>query len=321
MQKHLSWTRNRSYKRAVTCFILALSVTYSCVACTQLSENTTTPLSPSSQPLSDSSRNTGEELKTLNMAVIPWQVSAEQEKQLQPLADYLSKTLGKPVKFQITKDYDTSIDLLVTGKVEMAFLGPLSYVKAHLRDPQIKPIVAPIERTTGRPWYTSAIVVNNASGIKTIKDLKGKRFAFVSKSSASGYLVPLAYFQDIGINPERDFATVKYAGSHNKAKADLLAGKVDAIADDKRSYLQQQKEGNIDPLKYKIIWESDPIPLSPIVVSSKLPSQLVINLKKAFVNSPEGLLDPSGSESAGYTLVEDRDYTPIRKLQERLKLK
>jgi phosphonate transport system substrate-binding protein len=255
------------------------------------------------------------------MAVIPWQVSAEQEKQLQPLADYLSKTLGKPVKFQITKDYDTSIDLLVTGKVEMAFLGPLSYVKAHLRDPQVQPIVAPIEKTTGRPWYTSAIVVNNASGIKTLKDLKGKRFAFVSKSSTSGYLVPLAHFKDIGINPERDFATVKYAGSHDKAKADLLAGKVDAIADDKRSYLQQQKEGNIDPSKYKIIWESDPIPLSPIVVSSKLPSQLVIDLKKAFVNSPEGLLDPSGSQSAGYTLVEDRDYTPIRKLQERLKLK
>ncbi|MFE1743688.1 phosphate/phosphite/phosphonate ABC transporter substrate-binding protein [Coleofasciculus sp. H7-2] len=298
-----------------------MTVTYSCVACTQPSENTrATSPSTDPQPASDSS-NTGDELTTLNMAVIPWQVSAEQEKQLQPLADYLSKTLGKPVKFQITKDYDTSIDLLVTGKVEMAFLGPLSYVKAHLRDPQVQPIVAPIERTTGRPWYTSAIVVNNASGIKTLKDLKGKRFAFVSKSSTSGYLVPLAHFQDIGINPERDFATVKYAGSHDKAKAALLAGNVDAIADDKRSYLQQQKEGNIDPSKYKIIWESDPIPLSPIVVSSKLPSHLIIDLKKAFVNSPEGLLDPSGSQSAGYTLVEDRDYTPIRKLQERLKLK
>lgn len=319
MQQLLFWTRNRSYKRAATSFILALTVTYSCLACTQPSENTTTPPSTSSQPSSDS--NTEDELNTLNMAVIPWQVSAEQEKQLQPLADYLSKTLGKPVKFQITKDYDTSIDLLVTGKVEMAFLGPLSYVKAHLRDPQVQPIVAPIEKTTGRPWYTSAIVVNNGSGIKTLKDLKGKRFAFVSKSSTSGYLVPLAHFKDIGINPERDFATVKYAGSHDKAKADLLAGKVDAIADDKRSYLQQQKEGNIDPSKYKIIWESDPIPLSPIVVSSKLPSQLVIDLKKAFVNSPEGLLDPSGSQSAGYTLVEDRDYTPIRKLLERLKLK
>ncbi|MGE5660549.1 MAG: phosphate/phosphite/phosphonate ABC transporter substrate-binding protein [Actinomycetota bacterium] len=257
----------------------------------------------------------------MRVAIIPWQVSELQEATLKPLANYLTQTLGIPVKFQITKDYETSVDLLVTGQVELAYLGPLTYIKAHQRNPQIEPIVAPIDKTTGRPWYTSVIVVNRERNIKSLKDLKGKRFAFVSKSSTSGYLVPISHLQQLGIAPDRDFATVQYPGSHDKAKAMLLSGEVDAIADDKRSYLAQQKAGKLDPAQYPIIWESQPIPNSPIVASATIPHSAIAALKKAFVNAPEGLVDPSSSESSGYTLVQDEDYQPIRKLQEQLNRK
>lgn len=262
--------------------------------------------------------NRQSKLTRLKMAIIPWQVSTDQQEKLKPLADYLSKNLGIPVDFQITKDYDTSVDLLVEGKVELAYLGPLTYVKAHQRDPQVEPLVTPIDKVTGRPWYTSAIVVRKDSGIQKVQDLKGKRFAFVSKSSTSGYLVAMAYFQEIGINPDRDFAKVQYAGSHDKVKLALISGEVDAIADDKRSILAQQKAGKLNPELYPIVWESQPIPNPPIVASSKVSASLKTALKKAFVNAPEGLIEPSGSESTGYTLVQDEDFTSIRKLQEQL---
>lgn len=320
MQGYLSHTLKRSRRRSSASFMLALTGMAIASGCTQTRENARATQQDKAAPTSTITKP-GEELATLNIAIVPWQVSAEQETQLQPLADYLTKTLNRPVKFQITKDCCTSVNLLVEGKVELAYLGALTYIQARLRNPQVQPIVAPIEKTTGRPWYTSAIVVNNASGIKTLKDLKGKRFARVSKSSTSGYLVPMVQFKDMSIVPERDFSQVKYAGSHDKAKAALIAGEVDAIADDKRSYLAQARAGKLDPSKYKLIWESQPISNTPIVASSKLPPQLIADLKKAFVNAPDGLLDPSGSQSAGYTLVQDEDYTPIRKLQERLGLK
>ena len=326
MPQHIFCRLERLYSSDAPFLTLILAVTVLSIGCTQPSENSQrTPMdkaaSPNgSQPLDESS-NLGKELATLNMATIPWQVSTDQLKQLQPLADYLSKAVGRPVKFQVAKDYDTAINLLVEGKVDFAQLGPLTYVKAKQRNPHLQPIVAPIEKTTGRPWYTSVIVVKNNSGINNLKDLKGKRVAFVSKSSASGYLVPLGALKDIGIEPEQDFAAVTYAGSHNQVKEELILGKVDAIANDKRSYLAQLKAGNIDATKYKIIWESQPIPNTPIVASSKLPPQELTAIKKAFINAPEGIIDPSGSESAGYTLVQDEDYTPIRNLQQRLGLK
>ncbi|WP_276748310.1 PhnD/SsuA/transferrin family substrate-binding protein [Chlorogloeopsis fritschii] len=145
--------------------------------------------------------------------------------------------------------------------------------------------------------------------------MKGKRFAFVSPNSTSGYLVPMVKFKATGINPERDFASVKYSGSHDKVQADLAAGVVDAIADEKPSFLRSQKSGKLNTTKYKIIWESDPIPTGPIVVSTKLPPQLIADLKRVLINSPAGLVDVSGTQSAGYTLTKDSDYEPIRQLK------
>lgn len=267
------------------------------------------------------STKSDQQLTSLDIAVIPAKNPVEQQKSLQPLAEYLTKTLGKQVKFQIAQDYNTPINLIAQGQVQIAYLGPLAYVEAKQQNPQIQPIVAPIDKNTGRPWYTSVIVTNN-NRIRTVEDLKGKRFGFVSESSTSGYLMPLGYFKEMGIDPESDFSKVKFSGSHAQVKADLELGEVDAIADDKPSYLNEQKAGRFNSPNYKIIWESSPIPQGPIaILADKLPPELVTNLKKALVGASEGLIDVNGAEAAGYTLVQDEDYEPIRKLQTQLKLK
>lgn len=258
------------------------------------------------------------EFNVIDVAVIPALSPNEQAKQLQSLAEYLEKSLGYPVNFQVAPNYEQAVELLVTNQVEVAYLGPLTYVQARQRNPQLEPIVAPIEKSTGRPWYTSVIVANTAQGIQSLSDLKGKRFAFVSRSSTSGYLVPMSHFRAIGLNPDQDFATVKYSGNHDKAEADLAAGTVDAIADSKPSLQKSQNAGKLDPKQYRVIWESAPIPMSPIVVSKQLAPEIVSSLKKALINAPEGLADVTGAQSAGYTLVEDADYEPIRQLQKRL---
>ncbi|NJR76559.1 MAG: PhnD/SsuA/transferrin family substrate-binding protein [Scytonema sp. CRU_2_7] len=151
--------------------------------------------------------------------------------------------------------------------------------------------------------------------------MKGKRFAFVSKLSASGYVVPMAKFQELGINPNKDFSLVVFSGSHDKSKQALAKGEVDAIADDRRSYTEQVKEGKFDPKKYTIIWESVPLPSVPIVASSKVSIELKNALKKALIDAPAGLVDPTGAIGAGYTLVQDGDYDIIREFQKRVPTK
>ena len=297
---------------AATCSML-LTIALGMVACSQTDQKPilSSPQNNSSQVESA----TMEQPTELTIVMIPSQSSDAEAKQRQLLADYLQTQLGMPINIKISQDYDTAIDLLVNEKVQMAYLGPFSYVKAHQRNPLLEPVVAPIDKRTGRPWYTSVIIANASQGINSLADLQGKHFGFVSESSTSGYLVPLAHLQESGIDPENNFSTVVYVGSHNKNLEELIAGKVDAISINKPTYLKAQQAGNLPSDQYKLPWESDPIPNAPIVIPSQLPSQFKIELQKALINAPAGLVALSGAKSDGYTLVEDKEYDVIRQLQ------
>jgi len=290
-------------------------------ACTPTRESSSAITPSTDQSRTSTSNPVRNEQATITMAVIPWQVFSDQEQKLQPLADYLTKTLKRPFKFQITQNYETAVDFLIQGKVELAYLGPSSYIAARLRDPKIEPLVSTINQDTKRPWYTSVIIASKTSGIKTLQDLQGKRFAFVGKLFTSGYVAPMAKFQELGINPEKDFAAVIFTGSHDKSKQALIKGEVDAIADDRQSYTEQIKEGKIDAKKYAIIWESVPLPSIPIVAASKVSRELKDTLKKVLIDAPVGLIDPSGAVGFGYTLIQDGDYDIIRDFQKRVPTK
>ena len=241
----------------------------------------------------------------------------ETPEQLQHLTEYLTKTLKRPVSIQAIKDYNRTVDLLVEEKVQVAVLGPLSYIEAKQRNPQIEPIVAPINKSTGRPWYKSAIIANSASGSQTLDDLKGKRLGFVSKLSTSGYMFAVVHLLGLGFNFDTDFASVQFFKNQEDTLAALLDGKVDAIAINLDIYNQAKEAGKINYF-YQVIWESEPIPESPIVVTQKLSPQLITELKEAFLSAPIGMLSLAGVPSNGYTLVQDSDYYQVKQVKKQL---
>ncbi|MFB2771255.1 phosphate/phosphite/phosphonate ABC transporter substrate-binding protein [Pelatocladus sp. BLCC-F211] len=306
------WRHDRFFKRAVSLIIL-FSLTVLGVSCTATS---------SSNPSQSATTPTINPVVTqpLRVAVIPARSSQEQENRLQSLAAYLQQILNRSVNIQLSKNYEAAVDLLVNEEVEMAYLGALTYIKARDRNPNIEPLVLPIEQITGRPWYTSVIIANSDREINSLQDLQGKRFAFVSPSSTSGFLMPMNAFQKKGIDPTRDFVGIRYSGSHDQAETDLETGVVDAIATEKAIFLQSRREGKLKSSNYKIIWESEPIPTTPIVINTKKFSPEVINqLKRALIDAPSGIVDVNGSNSNGYTVTKDADFEQIRQIYTRLK--
>jgi phosphonate transport system substrate-binding protein len=315
MIKHLLVFSTNLIQQTATSLILTSTVMLLATGCSSQQNN------PASQGISNPSTSDNKS-ETLRIAVIPAQSSQKQADHLKALEEYLQKSVGRKFDVQVQKDYDTAVNLLVTGKVEIAYLGPLTYVQAKQQNPDIEPIVAPITEATGRPWHTSMIIANSSSGIKTFKNLKGKRFGFVSKSSTTGFLVPsVELFEPEGIDPKTNFSQVKFLGSHDKALTALIAGEVDAVAVEQEAYIKAQQEGTLNASKYVKIWESSPLPTAPIVVSTKLGPDLISALKKALIDAPEGIVAVSGIKTAGYTLVGDNDYKPIRQLQAKLDAK
>ena len=56
------------------------------------------------------------------------QVSVEQKA---PLQAYLEKALGRPVRLVIPTNYNATVEGLGNGSLDIAYLGGLTYVKAH----------------------------------------------------------------------------------------------------------------------------------------------------------------------------------------------
>ncbi|MBN1157015.1 phosphonate ABC transporter substrate-binding protein [Candidatus Woesearchaeota archaeon] len=260
-----------------------------------------------------SDETSSEEIKVLKMGLIPADDAEEMLRSYEPVKEYLSKKLGIPVEIQVTSDYTAAIEAMRAKHIDMAWFGPFSYIiAANVADAQA--IVNGIRRSDGKAEYQSIIVVRAGSGVETLADLKGKKFAFVDPASTSGNLIPRKMLIDNGIDPEEDFSMSYYAGTHNAVEYAIANGNVDAGADSDNSYERMVNAGEIDPKVNKILFKSPPIPGSPIVVRKSLPAELRQKIQQALVEMDEQTINEvdGWGDIARYQKVADSDYDIIR---------
>src|SRR3989344_2299533 len=255
----------------------------------------------------------GNEIKVLRMGLIPADDAEEMIRDYEPVRAYLSEKLGMPVEIQVTSDYTAAIEAMRSKHIEMAWFGPFSYIIAK-NMAGAEAIVNGVRRSDGKSDYHSIIVARADSGITKLADLKGKKFAFVDPASTSGNLIPRKMLIENGIDPDNDFSTSYYAGTHNSVEYAIANGNVDAGADSDNSYNRMVEAGEIDPEVNIIIYKSEPIPGSPIVVRGDLPAELKQRIQDVLINMDEQTLHSvSGwGDIAKYQKVNDSDYDIIR---------
>ena len=150
------------------------------------------------------------------------------------IARRLKQITGLYFKTSIATSYAAVIEAMGAGKVDIGWLATFSYVLAKQKyDVDLMLIVVRF----GSPFYRGQIITHVDSGIKTLADLKGKKFAFVDPASTSGHLYPKTLLQSKGLNPDRLFSQSRFAGSHNAVILSVLKKEVDAGAtyDDARA--------------------------------------------------------------------------------------
>src|SRR5512145_1749165 len=67
--------------------------------------------------------------QTLILGIHPYLSSSELYKRFSPLADHLSRELGRSVQIHIENSYDSHINAIGKGRTDIAFMGPASFVK------------------------------------------------------------------------------------------------------------------------------------------------------------------------------------------------
>lgn len=224
---------------------------------------------------------------------------------LNKLAQKMSLQLqGKIViRMQVYATYQGGIDAITTDKVDFMRLGPASYVFAKKAQPGLS--ILAMESQKGKKTFKGIICTHLNSNIQTMKDLKGKRFAFGSMKSTIGRYLSQNYMMSHGIFA-RDLAEYAYLGRHDIVGTAVSAQKYDAGA---------LKEGTFNKLlakgyKLRKIAAFDNV-TKPWVSRKRLNN----NIRAALQSSLLGLTDEkimAAYGKQGFLTGHDQDYESIR---------
>lgn len=163
----------------------------------------------------------------LTLAVHPYLPTKEVMARFTPLADYLSKEIGRPVVVRVGGNYQEHIAHVGKDQADIAFMGPAPYITMVAKYGK-KPMLARLE-IKGQPLFQGHFIVRNDSPLKSLADLKGKRFAFGDRESTMSHLVPQYMLEKAGVTLDK-LADHKFLGSHNNVVLAVLSGDFDAGA-------------------------------------------------------------------------------------------
>jgi phosphonate transport system substrate-binding protein len=169
-----------------------------------------------------------------------------------PLQAYLTKAMGRPVIIASPDNYGATVAALVDGSYDFACLGALVYIRARAK----YGVIPLVQRATDLQYHT-VFITGTGSSIYSLRDLKGKQFAFGDIDSTSAHLLPYDELKQAGINPETDLK-YRYSGSHLATAALVANGAVDAGALDKTVLDFLISGGKLDSRKVRVFYTSEP---------------------------------------------------------------
>ncbi|MFD2616340.1 phosphate/phosphite/phosphonate ABC transporter substrate-binding protein [Terrilactibacillus laevilacticus] len=262
--------------------------------------------------------------KKLLIGFVPSSNADTLEARAKPLAKLLQKRLGIPVKVTVTTDYNSIVEAMGHNKMDIGFLPPTDYVLAH--DKGYADVLLQAERFGVNPkdgkstnekvdYYYSGMLVRNDSGIKSIKDLKGKKIGWQDTTSTAGYVFPAVTMKKAGIDPQKDVTGVTLQG-HDKGVLAVLNKDVDAapVFVDARNIVAAEYPNVFKDTHY--IFQTAKIPNDTISVRPDMSSKWKKKISDAFVdigNDPEGnKIIMSIYTHSGYAKSKDSNFDIVR---------
>jgi phosphonate transport system substrate-binding protein len=215
--------------------------------------------------------NTAQSRPALRVAVAAMISPKETFVYYRQLLDYLAGHLGSEVELVQRKTYGEISELFAKGQIDLAFIcsGPYAVGKEKygfdlLATPEVQ----------GSHFYRSYLIVNADSAFQSLEDLKGRTFAFTDPDSHTGKLVPTHWLAEMGEQPETFFGKTIYTYSHDNSILAVARGLVDGAAVDGLVWEYYQQRNPSLTSKTRVIRQSEPYGIPPIVASRTLSTEL-----------------------------------------------
>jgi len=248
--------------------------------------------------------------QTVYFGVIPRDNPRILFEKYQPLLDYLAANTPYTYELVLKKNYEDTVNALGSGDMDVALLGPLTYLEARAKYGAVS-ILKP-KGANGDARYRTVIITKKGSALKQLSDLKGKSVAFSASKSTSGNLIPRYLLANSGLHLS-DLGRYANFDYHDSVVKAVLKGQQDAGA------VRDSVARKYSKLGIEIIAESEPIPTGPLVAGPGTPYAVIENIKRALL-----ALNPDDQDhkkilqrldddlKSGFIDASDADYADIR---------
>lgn len=223
---------------------------------------------------------------------------------LEAITEPLQNQLKREVDIHLTifEDYESGIQALVDGDVDFVRFGPSSYILAEQRNNNVSLLA--MELRNGMKTFNGVIVAKRDSGIKSIEDLVGKKFAFGNENSTIGRYLSQALLAKHGITSD-DLGSFEYLPRHDLVAKAIIVGTHDAGAMKFSTYKKL-----CDPKDFVILASFENV-TKPWVSRSELPKEIrdAITASLLILDKQEVVGELGCS---GFTEATKKDYDSIR---------
>ncbi|MBI4686344.1 MAG: phosphate/phosphite/phosphonate ABC transporter substrate-binding protein [Nitrospirae bacterium] len=259
------------------------------------------------------------EAEDIVFAVSPMASPAATASSFSEFIDYLSRKLNKKVILKQRRKYSEVNELLKTGKASVAYTCTGAYL-AGRQDFGLELLAVPLMK--GKATYNSYIIVHKDSRVNSLKDLKGKIFAFTDPLSLSGRLYVTSLLNEDGILTKDYFRKTFYTAGHEKSIEAVAAGLADGASVDSLILDDMLKKGNPYAERVRIISVSQPFGIPPFVVSPEFSLEdrkgilmVLLNMSKE-VKGKE-ILQKIGID--GFVLPDHAAYLSAHEIKKRVR--
>jgi phosphonate transport system substrate-binding protein len=242
---------------------------------------------------------------TVRMGVEPFEDATVLQPLYQQIVDALGTKLGCKVELDITTNYTAEVEAMRARRLEVGEFGPLGYVFAR-RLAGAQPVATFADKQGTPLTYYASIVTWQGSGITTLKEVAGKKFAYSDAASTSGHLYPAYGLKKAGIDPDNGVQAL-YAGSHTASFEAIRNHKVDAGELNSDRITSATAAGEYRTDQYPTLWKSDPIPQDPIAVRGDLSPAFKDRFKQALLKVDLSTVSDPKSVLVGPRLTPQTD--------------
>ncbi len=251
----------------------------------------------------------------LKMAVTGLNGLEDLQRNFAPFQSKLSELTGLQIEFYPLSSRTIVIEALKSGMVDLVIFGPAEYVVASSKS-KIIPVAG-----LSRPDYYSSIVVLSSSGIRELKDLKGKKLGVGEFGSTAYSLGPIELVKSAGLDPLTDLTTIPLV--KQVAWESLKRKDVDALGIKNEQFLIfRDKEKTMTPDQFRVIARGPDLPDDILIAGGHVDPAIAERIRLIIKHNSDALVEAilAGEDNKKYggmrflPDIKDQDYDYVRQM-------